>query len=619
MRESLLKVMFLSLSLVICLGTSVMAQTLGQIKNFRQLEGTEDTITLAWDFEAGDDPALTFYTLLNEEEGFETNVKCPLESCTTVVDFLNACSEYHFSLTPHFVGTIVGDKASTSGHTSDVLPGSPINLNVEGTGEGDTTISWDIPTENPQCIEEYQICMRLEGETDQECFNTTETTETLDMLQLCSHYFFTVKGLTHIGGLGEESAIELKTVDGVPGEPQDLQVKEWGPDSVTVTFHDPLINPLCVEIFAFTWHEHTYLTQSRSISSTHVSKGHRCDPICENTIAPLPPCRNVTIAVSASNSVGIEGTAASVETSTEDLDPLPPSSVDAEPIDPTTIQVSWNGNPGDTCAFDAEVCWVDEVVFDEQCQIVSVDRDGSGIYDINGVLPCTEYEITVVFKSPLGKESDLTRLVQSTTDIEPSPVVDLKIVDVGTTDVTFTYSMPDTNPQCAVDVKDKYIDVTNGHPSLESLTSGQKVKVTSPSSTIHKDGLLSCSDYYIEVRTMSPSGLESAPANISFTTEPAPSTSPQTFEVHDIHVTSAIFQWLKPKENSRCVTEYRLTISDTTTSNEYVISASRDSPTKMTYAVDDLSSCTEYKAYLSAKASGSASDPAFAAFKTLCS
>ncbi|XP_066989941.1 receptor-type tyrosine-protein phosphatase F-like [Macrobrachium rosenbergii] len=618
MRETVPKAMtLLYLVLVACFGSGTLAQSLGQIKNFRQVEGTEDTITLGWDFEAGE-TALTFYTLLNVEEGFETNVKCPLESCTTVVDFLNACSEYHFDLTPHFGGATVGNKTSTTGHTSDVVPGMPMNLEVEGTGDSNTTISWDAPTDNPACIGEYQVCMRLEGETDQECFNTTETTETLDMLQLCSHYFFTVKGLTHLGGLGDEAATDLKTANGVPGEPQDLQVKEWGPNYVTVTFHDPLTNPLCVDIFAFTWHDHAHATLGDSSSTTQALNAQRCDPICENTIAPLPPCRNVTISVSASNAAGVVGIAASVETSTEDLDPSAPLSVDAKPTSPTTIQVSWTGNPGDTCAYEAEVCWIDEVVFDEQCQDIAVEGDGSGIFNITDVLPCTQYEISVVFRSPRGMESDLTRLVQATADVEPNPVIDLQIVDVGPTDVTYKYRMPDVNPQCAVDIKDKYLDVTDNSLLTEAPASGRKANVDSPMSTVHKDGLLSCSDYYIEVTTLSPTGLESTVANVSFTTESAPSTQPQHLETHDIQTTSVVLEWLKPKENSRCVTEYKLTVSNTTTSNDYHIPASRDSPTKMTYEVDDLSSCTEYKAYLTAIASGSASDPAFTAFKTLC-
>lgn len=572
------------------------AQTPGHIENFQQLESAEDSITLEWTLVKGD-VDITSYSLYTVELAFDTSVRCLAEHCTSVVPYLDPCSLYHFDLTPHF-GAIDGDKVSTTGTTQDQLPGPPLDLTVKDSADPGVTVSWNPPEENPHCVESYQVCARLEGETEGVCIQTNNTEAYLDFLQMCSHYYISVGGVTPLGTVGDLATVEENTPEGVPGPPQNLQVSETGPNYIKITYCDVIVNPLCVAEFAISWNDHLSLVPKGNGKSN-------CSPAYENTISPLSPCTNYTIEVSANNPSGIFGDPTSVEAVTDDAAPLRPSFVTTTPSGTDEIEVIWGGNFDNNCAYSIDICWSEETLQEGDCVNVIIDNaDGSGNYSITHLTPCARYEISVTVKSPTGLESTPVLVTQRTGDIVPNPVTNLTLVEVRANDVLYSYEMPTENPQCAVSFKATYVDLTDSE-GLNDM--------------IYKDELLSCTNYLIMVQTISPSGLSSAPENITARTDVAIPTAPKNFTVIANDQDSATLEWLRPQENDRCVTAYKLTWTDgTTPQTEDIPFASTVSPFKIDHLLTGLTPCTPYEASVVALSDVGDSPSVSTSFTTQC-
>lgn len=79
---------------------------------------------LSWDYVEGDSAyALHKYKLLTDND-FSNDVNCPVASCTYMVNYLGACIEHDFLLTPYFKEPLggedlTGDTVSTTGFTDE--------------------------------------------------------------------------------------------------------------------------------------------------------------------------------------------------------------------------------------------------------------------------------------------------------------------------------------------------------------------------------------------------------------------------------------------------------------------------------------------------------------------
>lgn len=79
---------------------------------------------LSWDYVEGDAAySLHKYKLLTDND-FENDVNCPVLSCSYEVDYLRACKEHEFLLTPYFYdpsggSDLIGDTVSTIGFTEE--------------------------------------------------------------------------------------------------------------------------------------------------------------------------------------------------------------------------------------------------------------------------------------------------------------------------------------------------------------------------------------------------------------------------------------------------------------------------------------------------------------------
>lgn len=582
--------------------TACAAADLGYVENFHVKEFGTGYIKVAWDFIDGDTNFPLHKYSLTIDSDLTSEFKCSLSSCSRIIEDLDACIEHVFDLVPIFY-TPTGDDtngqlATTTGYTTDEIPGAVSNIMVTADTDAATSFKWNQPIVNPRCVDAYSVCYRLDGETDNPCVESNSTTVTVKNMSACATYHVTVTPLTPSRKEGPTIEHVFKTHDGVPGKPEDVHVGLITPETIQLLWNNPSDNFLCLERFRIT------------IGETHakiVRPAMRAVSGYDNefTFTPLFPCTNYTIDICSANEAEMTSDKVIMFAATEETDPLAPPTVTVTPSGPDTIKVSWGDNENDRCSGSFEVCWYDGVHPVEQCQEVGGDGDNNLV--VHDLLPCSNYDFSVTVHSPSGTfVSNSTFNSTSTEDVRPGPVVNLHVVDVDVTEMTVRCEPPAVDPQCAKEVITRVID--------ENAKSQRVVRKSNFEETIY--GLEPCTDYRILVSTKSSSGLQSEERETRDRTLDAIPSEPQAFNVTDVTTTSVTLHWFRPATNPRCATDYALEWAGNLDTGNITISDT--SSFKIVYVVDGLQSCTNYIFTLNAESSDGSGPATTLTQKTDC-
>lgn len=591
----------------------VKAQRPGSITNFKQKSHTKETITLEWTYTPGDLKFKVNY--IEQDGGLPLPNHChgsSVVACEQQIVYLDACTAYNFTITPVFedsidpTNEISGIPASTIGQTDDALPSNPLNIQVNESLYGDTTIQWDAPETHPECVASYRLCIKLETEREncQEVFGTS----IVQKLESCVSYKITVAATTPGGTVGPVEEIYHDTNDGVPGIVMNMEVVAVGIDFINVTFERPIGNPYCVDGYTYNIEP---LVGSEDFpfnlrNPIAVSPNRQtCDP-CYASFAPLTACTNFTITINAYNIEKDAGPTSERTAATDESEPKEPSYLIAETEDIDSILAKWEGNQNDPCAVDAEICWVDEMHPDESCQIVE-DGGRGGQMTITDLLPCTLYTVNVVFLSPDGIPSIPVVNKTYTNDVEPNPVGNLTILEITETTVKYFFTYPEEQEQCVFDHEIFVHDLNEGETfhswSSPMESQSESNELGDPiSKTETEEGLNACSDYLISVRTLSRQHLMSSWENATFSTEEAVPGKPRNPKEKYVDETSIIFVYYQPLENPTCATSYKITwTSAGGGTRETFFIPEHPFPFQMEEHLKDLTPCTEYTITITAE------------------
>ncbi|KAK7024270.1 hypothetical protein SK128_007754 [Halocaridina rubra] len=569
----------------------------GTIMNFTMINNGNDFIELGWNLVGGDVP-IDKYTL--KYDSFSTDIRCPLEYCTQRENFLDPCTDYNFYLYPFFEGGVMGENATTSGSTLDQIPGAPINPNASANANN-IDVSWEPPVENSGCVFEYEVCSRIIGDLTETCLKTNDLTISLKNVEKCSDYIITISAVTPLDNNGPEVSTTVTTTIDVPGIPQNVEVILATETSIEVTFDDPLVNPNCVDEYGVTYG----IVDSVLARILPVVKG---DHVL--TLSPLDPCTNYSIEVFGINAADEAGDASLNYAATADEEPMPPPSVIVTPGGTDSIDVSWPPMPNNKCGSSITICWTDGISPEEYCKnITDVGViEGGGGYTINGLLPCTYYEIDIVINSPSGLPSLPVGNFTYTNDVKPDPVENLAISSVSAHEFTVSYDPPSNMPQCIREYDTNVINLDQSYQNFRDIFSPEQ---TIPRIDETHNQLEACSNYRVEVRTVSRQGLESDWASEQTATDGDIPDVVRNLQVQSATESSVTLLWFQPESNPRCVTSYLVewdvgtdTISATTFAIEYTVSG--------------LGSCMSYNFSVTAQASLGNSSPVSLEGLTLC-
>lgn len=178
---------------------------------------------------------------------------------------------------------------------------------------------------------------------------------------------------------------------------------------------------------------------------------------------------------------------------------------------------------------------------------------------------------------------------------------------IDTNQLTISYQLPEKDPQCVKEIVTRITDNNQRLHRKKAVKAALEETFT---------GLASCTDYTVQVSTVSPSGMESLVEEISEKTLSDMPSAPQEFTAIDITTTSFILEWYQPAVNPSCVTDYLLSwVDHDGVSDNATVSASTF---KVVYNVDNLTPCTIYDFVLSADSLSGESSEATFQNTTLC-
>jgi len=571
--------------------TTAHAQDLGEISYFNVTGQSDTWIDLEWGI-GPSDMTVGKYTL-TVDDFLSNDVPCPAPVCTYRVQYLTACSEHKFDLTPHYLVDGVDTPTTTvtiNGNTEFALPEAVENLYAtNGNGSSGMNISWTEPF-NKNCVDSYKVCYRLEGTEDTSCETTTETNILISDLQLCSAYHFTVVGVTPDGDEGASVEVKEHTAYGMPGKVRNCEVTLATDDMVTINWDTPHKNPLCIERYSIEFGE----THDRKMINYSPDMESLDGPDFEHhaTISDLLGCTNYTFEVFAVSKTDEFGEKVTQYAETAESYPLDITDIILTTNDAGDIIVEWTSNENDRCSFDFTLCYHDEINPGETCFTVPGGGGGGGggggdgghhNFTISQLDPCTLYDVGIGGLSPGGLHGNLTYNSSLSGDHAPGEVRNLKVDSVDITEVQISYDEPQNFPQC---VREYDIAVTD----LDGFGLKEHRRVDPFIENVFTD-LLACTNYQISVQAVSPGGLVSKPVAVETKTEEDTPSEPRTFEAESALCNSLSLVWYQPLDHKRCAVQYQLTWTDTNGDNSKIITSS---DFQIKYTVDGLEGDTSF-------------------------
>ena len=93
---------------------------------------------------------------------------------------------------------------------------APLNLSVVATTPHTVVVTWTSPVTGSQCIDHYIVTVFNETHNTMTSVNTTNNITSLTIYGLVkgNNYSFTVKGINHVGQIGNNSQLVYLIFDG---------------------------------------------------------------------------------------------------------------------------------------------------------------------------------------------------------------------------------------------------------------------------------------------------------------------------------------------------------------------------------------------------------------------
>jgi len=302
------------------------------------------------------------------------------------------------------------------------------------------------------------------------------------------------------------------------------------------------------------------------------------------TISDLTPCTNYTIDVAAVSFNELVGPYVSKPATTEETEPLAPTSVVAENAPGNSGFISWD--PATFCVDHFHVCYYDENKPVEKC--TDVWNNTATLVDL---LSCSQYTVLVSSVTPSGIIGNQSYDDFSTPDAKPGVPQNFTIIEETPHSVDFWYEPPSVNPQCAVEYDFKEINMDLS--SVKTISSVPQTKIEGIFNNLE-----ACTNYELQIRAVSASGLHSEyVSNSVLTSEDIPS-EPRNFTASQGGTNDLNLVWWRPELNSMCVTRYILDWAGASgdSGSETINPDGPDQPLpfEVKYTLQNLLDCTSY-------------------------
>lgn len=223
------------------------------------------------------------------------------------------CTNYEVSVSAVTNSGFISSSNIQAARTLEVAPGKPQNLQATKEEPHSITITYDAPTEHPQCAGEYGIDIKektssgrglrkVEKESNQEhVFNS---------LNACTDYEIKVSAVS-LGGLASESiSIDTSTTEDTISAPRSLEVRTKSTTYIDLTWFEPEDNGKCVNEYYLSWNGGD-MTVGPPPEGTHLPFE------VEKQVTGLTPCTDYTFTLKPISVSGLEGPVTTLDDKTE--------------------------------------------------------------------------------------------------------------------------------------------------------------------------------------------------------------------------------------------------------------------------------------------------------------
>ncbi|XP_019637964.1 PREDICTED: phosphatidylinositol phosphatase PTPRQ-like [Branchiostoma belcheri] len=132
-----------------------------------------------------------------------------------------------------------GSRSCVTDETQQDVPSAPQNLAINEVHPRSITLKWDSPAETNGIILGYTIMYTMEGASDSQEIETTETTGQISDLTAHTGYNIQVAARTVIGQGAKSEPLEATTSIAIPGKPQNVRGTAVNQSAIYVEWEEP--------------------------------------------------------------------------------------------------------------------------------------------------------------------------------------------------------------------------------------------------------------------------------------------------------------------------------------------------------------------------------------------
>ncbi|XP_051170943.1 tyrosine-protein phosphatase Lar isoform X3 [Leptopilina boulardi] len=435
--------------------TMVKVQSLpGPPENVQVSDITATSVKLTWSYKRPDE--LQYYVIQHKPK-HANQAFAEISGITTMYYHVRSLSPYtEYELYVIAVNTIGRGSPSdpvivTTGETTDstyggAKPGTaPRKVQVRPLSSSTMVIQWDEPeTPNGQ-VTGYKVYYTTDPNQPMASWQSqmVDNNQLTTIADLTPHtiYTITVQALTSVGPGPVSPPVQIKTQQGVPSQPENLQAVELGETKITLQWDKPAHSAENILSYELYWND-TYAKE----------KHHRRIPATENyTLTGLYPNTLYYVWLAARTQRGEGATTTPYPVRTKQYVPgAPPQNVSGRAVSPTSILVTWNPPPaehshGRIAYYKLQA--VESGRSDSEARLVTLNNTQ---FLLDELKKWTEYRIWVAAGTSVGDGPSSRPLTVKTHEDVPGDPQDVRATPINSSSIHVVWKPPKSKDQNGV-------------------------------------------------------------------------------------------------------------------------------------------------------------------------
>ncbi|XP_078605593.1 usherin-like isoform X2 [Branchiostoma floridae x Branchiostoma japonicum] len=549
-----------------------------------------DSVEVTWQSPAENNGNLLGYYIYYQVVGSTETSRSETgpDETTYIISGLRPATEYIITVTAYTLGGESERSEEVLVSTLSGVPSTPLSVTADGQAPDTVVVTWQSPAETNGDLLGYYIYYQVVGstETSQAEAGPDETTYSISGLRPATEYIITLTAYTE-GGESERSGEALvSTLSGVPSTPLSVTADGQAPDTVVVTWQSPAETN--GDLLG-------YYIYYQVVGSTEELRAETGVDETTYTISGLRPATEYIITLTAYTEGGESERSEEVLVSTLSGVPSTPLSVTADGQAPDTVVVTWQ-SPAETNGDLLGYYIYYQVVGSTDTSQAETGPDET-TYSISGLLPATEYIITLTAYTEGGESERSEEVLVSTLSGVPSTPLSVTADGQAPDTVVVTWQSPaETNG----DLLGYYI-----YYQVVGSTETSQAETGPDKTTYSISGLRPATEYIITLTAYTEGGESERSGEALVRTLSGVPSTPLGVTAEENAPDAILVTWEPPTQTNGDLLGYYIyyqVVGDTETSR------AEAGPDDVAYIISGLQPATEYIITLTAYTEGGESE-----------